>query len=204
MARYGMVIDLNKCIGCLSCVVACKAENSTAPGIFWSSVRDMEFGKYPLVSRVFVPVLCMHCTDAPCIEVCPTGASYKRDDGSVMIDHDKCVGCKYCIEACPYGARYFNRSATGYFGAELTPNEEIGFQGHNLGVVEKCTLCSHRLAEGKQPACVQVCVGSARYFGDLDDPDSEVSRLIALKNGYQLRKELGTNPSVYYLPASKG
>lgn len=199
-----MVIDLKKCIGCLACAIACKAENSTPPGIFWCSVKDMEFGKYPQVSRVFIPILCMHCADAPCIKVCPTGASYKREDGIVLIDHDKCVGCKYCIEACPYGARYFNRSADGYFGTELTPNEEIGFKGHSVGVVEKCTLCEHRLSEGKKPACVQVCIGGARYFGDLDDPDSEISRLVALKNGYQLRKEMGTDPSVYYLPASKG
>jgi len=204
MARYGMVIDLKKCIGCLSCTIACKAENCTQPGIFWNSMKDLEFGKYPLVSRVFLPTLCMHCADAPCVEVCPTGASYQREDGIVLIDDDKCAGCKYCIEACPYGARYFNESAAGYFENELTPNEKLGYQQHKVGVVEKCTLCVHRLAQGKQPACVQVCIGGARYFGDLDDPESEVSRLIALKHGSQLRKELGTDPSVYYLLPSKG
>lgn len=194
-----MVIDLKKCIGCMACTIACKVENSTRPGIFWNIVKDMEFGKYPLVSEIFLPVLCVHCAEPPCIDVCPTGASYKREDGIVLIDYDKCVGCKYCIEACPYGARYFNDDHAGYFGNELTASEEIGYQGHKVGVVEKCTFCYHRLEDGKKPACVEACVGKARYFGNLDDPDSEVSRLITFKHAIQPKGELGTNPSVYYI-----
>lgn len=199
MARYGMVIDLKKCIGCLTCTVACEAENCTRPGIFWNIVKDLEFGKYPLVSRVFLPILCMHCGNPPCVEVCPTGASYQREDGITLIDYDKCIGCKYCIEACPYGARYYNEDVSGYFGDELTANEEFGCQKHKAGVVEKCTFCVDRLEQGKEPVCIQTCIGKARYFGDLDDSNCEVSRLIISKHGFQLQRELGTDPSVYYL-----
>ncbi len=201
MARYGMVIDLKRCIGCHACTVACKAENSTKPGIFWNKVYDEESGEYPSVRRIFIPRLCMHCENAPCIEACPTGASYRREDGIVLIDYDKCVGCKYCIEACPYGARYFSKEKAGYFGAGLTPTEEAGYREHKLGVTEKCNFCVDRVEQGQQPACVRACIGKARYFGDLSDPNSEVSQLIRSKHGFQLLKELGTEPSVYYLPA---
>jgi molybdopterin-containing oxidoreductase family iron-sulfur binding subunit len=197
--RYGMVIDLKKCVGCMACTIACKTANYTRPGIFWNVVKDQEFGRYPSVSRIFLPILCMHCENAPCVEICPTGASYRRDDGIVMIDYDKCVGCKSCIESCPYGARYFNEDPTGYFGLQLTANEKIGYEQHKIGVVEKCTFCADRLKQGKEPACVQTCVGKARYFGDLDDPYSEVSKLKRGKHGVQLKREFGTNPSVYYL-----
>jgi molybdopterin-containing oxidoreductase family iron-sulfur binding subunit len=164
-------------------------------------VKDQEFGEYPAVTRVFMPVICMHCKEAPCVKVCPTGASHRREDGIVTIDDNKCIGCKYCIEACPYGARFFNGDAAGYFGQELTEMEKIGYARHKQGVVEKCTFCGHLLEKGKEPACVQTCIGKARYFGDLDNPDSEVSRLIRARHASQLLKELGTEPSVYYLPA---
>ena len=199
MARYGMVIDLKRCIGCHACVLACKAENSTGPGIFWSKVADEEEGQYPSVRRYFLPKLCMHCQEAPCVEVCPTGASHQRDDGIVLVDPEKCVGCGYCIVACPYGARYLNEGQTGYFKEGLTPNEVLGYAKHKLGVVEKCTFCVDRVEQGQEPACVKVCLTKARYFGNLDDPASEVSKLITFKHGSQLLKELGTDPSVYYL-----
>ena len=198
--RYGMVIDLKGCVGCMACTVACKAENQTRPGIFWNIVKDQEFGEYPMVTRVFLPMPCMHCKEAPCVNVCPTGASHRRKDGIVIVDYDKCIGCKYCIEACPYGARYFNGEAAGYFGKELTEMEKIGFSRHKTGVVEKCTFCVDLVAQGKEPTCVKTCIGKARYFGDLDDPDSKVSQLIKSRHGTQLLKELGTDPSVYYLP----
>jgi len=197
-----MVIDLRKCIGCQGCTVACKVENATAPGIFWQVVKENESGEYPAVTRTFLPIPCMHCEDPPCVSACPTRASYQRtDDGIVLIDYTKCVGCKSCIEACPYGVRQFNDRHGGYFGKELTPNEVIGYEQHENGVVEKCTFCSHRLEHGELPACVQTCIGKARYFGDLDDPDSEVSRLIRYRHGSRLLSELGTRPSVYYLSA---
>jgi molybdopterin-containing oxidoreductase family iron-sulfur binding subunit len=197
--RYGMVIDLKKCVGCMACTIACKTTNYTRPGIFWNIVKDLEFGRYPSVKRIFLPILCMHCENAPCVEICPTKASYRTDDGIVMIDYDKCIGCKSCIESCPYGARYFNGDPAGYFGLQLTPNEKIGYEQHKIGVVEKCTFCIDRLKQGKQPACVQTCIGKARYFGDLDDPSSEVSKIIRGKFSFRLKEEFGTNPSVYYL-----
>ena len=148
--RYGMVIDLKKCVGCMACTVACKAENQTRPGIFWNIVKDQEFGEYPMVTRVFLPTPCMHCREAPCVKVCPTGASHRREDGIVIIDDDKCIGCKYCIEACPYGARYFNGDSSGYFGTELTEMEKIGYARHKQGVVEKCTFCVDLLRKGER------------------------------------------------------
>jgi molybdopterin-containing oxidoreductase family iron-sulfur binding subunit len=188
--RYGMVIDLRKCLGCMACTIACKVENHTRPGIFWTRVKDEEVGRYPAVQRIFLPVLCMHCQEPPCVKVCPNEASYQREDGIVMVDHDKCVGCKYCMTACPYGALHFNEDANGYFGPQLTANEEIGYERHKVGVVEKCTFCVDRLEQGRKPACVL----------NLDDPESEVSQLIESRHGAPLLGELETKPSVYYLP----
>jgi molybdopterin-containing oxidoreductase family iron-sulfur binding subunit len=199
MARYGMIIDLKRCIGCHTCTIACKIENSTRPGIFWNKVADWEEGTYPLVSRHFLPTLCMHCDNPCCVEVCPTGASYQREDGIVLVDYDKCVGCGYCIVACPYGARYRNEERRGYFGAELTPNEELGYKQHQVGVTEKCTFCVKRVEAGEEPACVQACPTEARIFGDLADPYSKVCQLIRSRHGFQLLQELDTGPAVYYL-----
>ena len=202
MARYGMVIDLSRCIGCHACGIACKAENGTPPGVWWGKVLTSEVGKYPSARIVYTPLLCMHCKNAPCVEVCPTGATYKRADGIVAVDYDKCMGCRYCEIACPYGARAFVEEIEPYYPEfGFTPYEEMMYQKHQKGVVEKCNFCMDRVAEGKEPACVATCVGYARHFGDLDDPNSEVSKLIAQRHGYQLLPELGTDPSVYYLRA---
>lgn len=198
--RYGMVIDLRECLGCQACTVACKVEHGTSPGIFWNRVGEVEEGEYPAVRKYFLPRLCMQCENPSCVEVCPSGASYQQEDGLVLIDRNKCVGCKYCIVACPYGARYFNENSRGYFSEDLTPYEKQMYRDHNAGVVEKCNFCIERLATGREPACVATCIAKARYFGDLDDPDSEVSRLIRRKHGFRLLRELGNNPSVYYLP----
>jgi Fe-S-cluster-containing dehydrogenase component len=200
MPRYGLVIDVKRCIGCLTCSLACKVENGTGPGVFWNIVKDQEFGEYPNVKRIFLPLQCAHCADPPCVKVCRTGASYKRGDGIVLIDYDKCVGCKYCIEACPYGARCFNENRIGYFGADLTPYEDMVYRKHQVGVAEKCTFCVHKIEKGEQPACVQACVGKARIFGDLDDPGSEISLVIKNKGAKQLKKELGTDPSIFIIP----
>ncbi len=183
----------------MTCTLACKVENGTGPGVFWNIVKDQEFGEYPNVKRIFLPIQCAHCADPPCVKVCPTGASYQREDGIVLVDYDKCVGCQYCIEACPYGARYYRENNAGYFGEHLTPYEETVYSMHGTGVAEKCTFCAHRVDMGKLPACVQGCVGKARFFGDLDDADSEVSRLIRSKEARQLKKELGTDPSIYII-----
>jgi len=201
MARYGMVIDRKQCLGCSACTLACKVEHGTPRGVFWHRVLQSEIGEYPSANRRYLAMPCMHCQNAPCVDVCPTGASYKRPDGIVVVDYDKCMGCKYCETACPYGARTFVKEVKGYYPEfGLTPYEQVMFQKHQAGVVEKCNLCLERVDKGEEPACVQTCPAYARHFGDLDDPNSEVSRLIAERHGYQLMPELGTNPSVYYLP----
>lgn len=206
MTRYGMVIDLKRCFGCYSCQMSCKAENYTPPGVFWSRCLKGEGGKYPTVTRQALPVLCMNCADPACKEVCPTGATQKHVDGTVFIDKDKCIGCKYCMMACPYGARQAFGEWTSYFPdkpltefEEFAKREWIGLHGE--GTVTKCDFCAPRTAKGLQPACVQACMAKARVFGDLDDPQSEVAMLIRTERGFQLNPEFGTDPSVYYLPA---
>ncbi len=194
-----MVIDLKRCIGCHSCSMACKVENFTGPGVFWSFVEDEEVGTYPSVIRRFIPRLCMHCKNPACVDTCPTGASYQREDGIVLVDQNRCVGCQSCIVACPYGARYFVRENKGYFDQGVTPYEKVGFSKHRPGVVEKCTFCAHRLEERKEPACVRACPVKARTFGDLNDLKSNVCEVIRSKHGFQFHKDLGCEPCVYYI-----
>ena len=198
--RYGMVMDLGRCVGCSSCVVACRAEHGQPAGILYHRVEKYEVGKYPSAYMRFLPILCMHCQEPPCLEVCPTGATYKRDDGLVLIDHNKCIGCRYCILACPYDVRQSLKALDGYYGpGTVTPFETAKHGSFDTGTAVKCDFCSARLAEGKLPACVDTCPAQARCFGDLDDPESEVSRLVGLHGGTVLKEELGTKPSVYYI-----
>ncbi len=202
MVRWGMVIDLRKCIGCQACTVACKAENLTPRGVFWNRVLKVENGKYPNVTRLFLPLHCMHCEDPPCVAACPTGASYKRPDGIVMINYDKCIGCKYCIPACPYAVRtYIDEPKPHFPNGGLSQIEQYRNGEHRTGVVEKCTFCVQRLDNGLEPACVQTCPPNAIRFGDLDDPQSDVSRMAKASGVVQLLRESGTNPSVYYVPS---
>jgi molybdopterin-containing oxidoreductase family iron-sulfur binding subunit len=197
MTRYGMVIDLTSCIGCNACTMACKAEHATPSGVFWRKVLEQEVGTYPSARRVFLPVMCNHCAEPPCRDVCPTGATWKRDDGIVLVDYDQCIGCRSCIEACPYDARTFYADETTYFPGHRTPYEEMQ-QTFPDGVVMKCNFCVERVDEGRQPACVQSCPTQCLYFGDLDDPESTVSRLVAERKARGLLPEKGTDPSVYY------
>lgn len=202
--RLGMVIDLKRCIGCYGCQIACKAEHGTRPGTTYARVIKREWGSYPHTRRLSIPVLCMHCGEPPCVEVCPTGASQKREfDGVVFIDGEVCVGCRACIMACPYGARYFQDERRDYFGVGENDYESCVYAAHETGVVEKCDFCRHRIERGQEPACSANCMCKARIFGDLDDPSSEVSRLIREEGGFQLNPELGTDPSVWYLPPER-
>lgn len=180
--QYTILIDINKCVGCGSCIVACKQEHGLKLGEYWTHIQEIgPFGKYPdLNSLYWVPIACQQCYDPSCVKVCPTGASYKRDDGIVLINPDKCIGCQYCTMNCPYDVRVYNKEK---------------------GIVEKCTLCVHRISAGLEPACVTACVSKARIFGDLDDPNSDASKALkeAGDRGFQLQPSAGTNPSTHYL-----
>ncbi|MFC2068725.1 sulfate reduction electron transfer complex DsrMKJOP subunit DsrO [Chloroflexota bacterium] len=199
MPRWGMVLDLSRCIGCYACVMACKTENGTPKGVFWAKVLEQEVGKFPSARRVFWPVLCNHCQAPTCVEVCPSGATNQRPDGIVEVDYNKCIGCRYCIQACPYNIRVFMDEIEGYFPKELTPYEKVKYEEWQAGTVTKCTFCVHRVDNNLEPACVIACPSGARVFGDLDDPNSKVSMLIRKFRGTQLRPEAATDPSVYYL-----
>jgi len=212
-----MVIDVKRCIACWGCSISCKEEHFLPPGVFWNRVLIGESGRYPTSRKLIYPVLCNHCQDAPCVEACPTGASFKREDGVVMVDYDQCVGCRACVVSCPYQQRtYFDeklKEAEYFPGQGKTEFELIGEKLYPFqeGTVIKCNFCAERIDGGIQkgltpgeddeatPSCVIACPVGARTFGDLDDPESSVSRLIAEKNGKPLRPEFGTEPSVYYI-----
>ena len=156
MAHYAIVVDLDRCIGCHGCEIACKNENNIALGEYWNKVVERgPFGEYPDLEMYFLPTMCQQCQDAPCVNVCPTGASYRDADGMVLVDKEKCIGCKYCMMACPYGVRSWNAAES---------------------VVEKCTLCAHLSKNGELPMCVRTCSAGARFYGDIDDPSSDASR----------------------------
>lgn len=199
-----MAIDLTRCIGCAACVAACKQENATPNGIYWCNVYQKEVGVYPNASLRVLPMSCQHCENAPCVTTCPTGASYKRKDGIVLVDSEKCIGCRVCISACPYGARHFNYEGPEkdcYWGEGFgpTPFEQMKSTKHIKGTAEKCKFCAERLADGRQPACVETCVVEARTFGDIDDPNSAVARIVRDKHAKPLQEDLNTRPSVYYI-----
>ena len=161
MTQKTMVIDLDRCIGCFACEVACKQENNVALGVYYNKVLSIgPMGKFPDIKQYFLPSICQCCKDAPCVKVCPTGATYRTDDGQILVNKEKCIGCKMCMAACPYGARSYNA---------------------DTNVVEKCTLCQHLQAVGEKPACVKVCCAKARFFGDIDDPESDVSKASLLR-----------------------
>ncbi|GAB6174311.1 4Fe-4S dicluster domain-containing protein [Paradesulfitobacterium aromaticivorans] len=204
MPRYGMLIDLRRCVGCFACVMACKAEHATPKGVSWNRVVVEEKGEYPKARMTFTPMLCNHCANPPCQEVCPTGATYKRPDGIVAVDQHQCIGCKYCMVACPYQARSFNEKTAGYFPEwGLTPLEKQGYSQHISGTPSKCVFCYDRVEQGKDPACVVSCPAHARIFGDLSDPKSEIARLIKDNPIFQLLVKAGTGPSVFYIPDPK-
>ncbi len=214
--RWGMVMDLRRCIGCRACTVACKSENNVSLGRFRAVIQEKVIGTFPNTKKVFLPLMCNHCEGnekdgvPPCVKVCPEfpgervkfktadgktvryrkGATYRRPDGMILIDKELCIGCGKCIDACPYGVRSFDPFVKA--GAE--PNEQAA---------DKCDLCVHRVDNGLEPSCVNTCQGRARIFGDLNDPDSEVSKLVAKHNlandNNVLLAEEGTRPHVFYI-----
>jgi molybdopterin-containing oxidoreductase family iron-sulfur binding subunit len=220
--RWVMVIDLRKCVGCNACTISCVAENHLPPGVVYRPVIHEEIGTFPNVTKRFLPRPCMQCDNPPCVPVCPVKATWKRDDGIVTIDYDKCIGCRYCITACPYNARVFDKgllynqvnepvTASSMVGTsqaeqyEVAPSHEYGEEWPRegdespIGNARKCHFCLHRLEKGMLPACTTTCIGRATYFGDANDSDSLVSELIASPNVMRLKEELGTQPKVFYL-----
>jgi Fe-S-cluster-containing dehydrogenase component len=216
--RWVMVIDLRKCVGCFACTIACVAENKLPPGVVYRPVVETEIGVYPNVTRRFLPRPCMQCDNPPCVPVCPVGATYKDENGIIVIDYDICIGCRYCIPACPYAARTFDFGESytlptpvaeglvlgrnGSDGYERVANFEYSQTWERLdddspiGNVRKCHFCLHRLNEGMLPACTTSCIGRATYFGDANDPDSLVAELISNPSVMRLKEEMGTEPRV--------
>lgn len=198
--RLGMVIDLKRCVGCNACTLACKQEHGTPTGVHFARVVTRELGTYPVTRRTFLPVLCNHCQDAPCEEVCPTGATYIRPDGIVMVDNQKCIGCRACAVACPYMNRFFlEEGMLEGDGRPASTFERVKWAAFEEGTMAKCTLCAHRIDRGLEPACVVTCPSEARIFGDLDDENGRLQRLIRERSGRTLLPECNTRPSVYYL-----
>jgi Fe-S-cluster-containing dehydrogenase component len=208
--RWGMFIDPEACTGCRACMVACKAENNTPPGVSYIVVIEEVQGTFPTTKRHFMPKPCFHCEHPSCVLVCPVEATWQSEDGTVAMDYMKCIGCRYCITACPYGARYFDFGDSYADGCEqevayeARPSPEYSRawerEGHlsPIGNVRKCHHCQHRLRRGSIPACVESCPTDAIVFGDLHDPNSLVSTLIATHHTHRLKEELGNEPTVYY------
>ncbi|MGB5198565.1 MAG: 4Fe-4S dicluster domain-containing protein [Sedimenticolaceae bacterium] len=224
--RYGMVIDLHRCVGCAACDIACKSENNVSHEFHWSNHILETTGAFPNVRYRYIPTLCNHCENAPCVHNCPTTAMYKSADGLTLHDADKCIGCRLCQLACPYGVIYFNDKApfsqfdnddapaipectstgqevalrTGVPIPYYNPARATTYPGvRPQGIVEKCTFCDHRLAQGELPWCVESCPTEARIFGDLNDPESAPRKALSKYAPRVLQKEKGTKPRVFYV-----
>lgn len=205
MARYGIVVDLKRCQGCSACEVNCKIANSTPKGVSWIKVYRTEVGKYPNVGEAYIARQCMHCDNAPCVEACPTGATKQNANGIVTVNYDECIGCRYCESACPYGARtYISQIQPYYADISNSPLDQTAATVHRVGVEEKCDMCIGRVNSGQEPACVAGCPEQARYFGDLDDPKSQVTLMVASGKAKPLAPEAGTKPKVFYIGLGAG
>jgi Fe-S-cluster-containing dehydrogenase component len=175
--RYAMAIDTRKCVGCSDCVVACQAENNVPIGYCRDWVVEKTEGTYPQLTIEIRSERCNQCTNSPCVRCCPTGASHYSEGGIVLVKPNKCIGCGACISSCPYDARF----------------------PHPDGYVDKCTFCLHLIKKGMKPACVSVCPTKCMYFGDMDDPRSEVAQIVSRRAHKRLVPEAGTDPNIYFL-----
>lgn len=176
--RWALAIDTRKCINCKACVVACKAENDVPMGKFRNRINEERGGDFPHLRAVFEPEQCHHCESPSCVRVCPTGASYQREDGLVLMQDQDCIGCGYCIIACPYDARFFNPQTR---------------------VADKCTMCVHRVDAGREPACVETCPTRVRVFGNFEDPDSELRKVLASRRTWVKKPQTGNHPQLHYV-----
>jgi molybdopterin-containing oxidoreductase family iron-sulfur binding subunit len=216
--KFALIIDVGACIGCRTCQWACKEENNVPDTISppWIEVFELkgevtltghpssqdlkagattDYTESPREGMWYLPVQCYHCDNPPCVKVCPVGATYKDKDGLVLMNYDRCIGCRICVVACPYSARRFN-----WFESEIPPDKVNPLVTiRPLSVVEKCTFCVHRVRRGKLPRCVEVCPVRARHFGNLNDPESEVSTILETNLSFQLLEEANTHPSIWYI-----
>ncbi len=226
--RIAMVIDLQRCTGCGGCIISCKSENNIQTGVTWAKKIAKTVGKFPNIRLDFIPTLCNHCEDAPCVRACPTGAMHKDDNNVTAHNPAICIGCKTCKAMCPYDVISINATETHRFwrsdkaliegctssGREVAQkvngnvipyynkDKEKVYRDAGLrhkGIPEKCTFCDHRMKDGKLPFCVESCPANARIVGDLNDPTSEVRQLLGKYRSWRLREHLGTEPKVFYI-----
>lgn len=204
--KLGMLIDTSLCTGCHTCAVACKVENNLPNDVWWNRVEtvggaeeDTPAGQFPDVTMSFLTVACQHCENPPCVPACPTGATYKREkDGVVVVDYDKCIGCGACIQACPYdGVRTRNADELQY--SVPFPVGNMDAPQSQPATVSKCNFCVQRIDVGQEPACIEVCPMRARFFGDLDNPESNVAKILKDRDSFTLHPEAGTGPQVHFL-----
>lgn len=204
MTRLAIAVKTHRCIGCQTCAEACKMENNVPAGMRWSrtitensEVMDGPTGEFPNLKMSYLPMSCQHCDNPSCQKVCPTGATYTDDDGRVLIDYDKCIGCRMCMSACPYNVRQFNWKDPQYDPEHGYGDKDVAARVQ--GVVEKCTLCVHRTKEGLKPQCVVCCPTHARVFGDLDDSESEISKLENSESKRRLLENMKTKPKFFFV-----
>lgn len=216
--RYAMVIDIGACIGCRKCAWACKEENNIPDSISppWIEIFEMEsesgvperplpgqrgntsYTEAPKEGKYYLPVHCNHCANPPCVKVCPTGATFQDEDGMVLMNYERCIGCRLCVIACPYNARRFNL----FKPEEITTLNPL-VPVHQIGVTEKCSFCVHRVRRGKLPRCVEVCPVQAKHFGDLNDTKSSIYNLIKTNPNFKLVEESNTDPQIWYITRGK-